>query len=618
MKRRRPLRGFFFRSFFCILLLLSALPPATAQSKTPSIIKAAQISLRGEPLYKEGFTHFDYANPAAPKGGSLTRAALGSYDNFHRFALRGNCAAGDEYIYAAFMTGSLDESGSLYPYIAESIEYASDYSFIIFNINPNARDNGGEPLTAEDAAFSFRILFEKGVPQFRAYYAGVKASILSKYRIRFDIESAEGGNKELMMNIAQFHVFPRRFWEGADGAILRDFSGPLVEPPLGTGPYRIGDYKMGQYITLERVRDWWAADLPVNKGRYNFDTIRYDYYQDANVAFEALKGGEYDFRQENSAKNWASGYTGKIFEAGKNGEPPRIIRAELPDGSAKGMQSLVFNVQRPIFADLRVRRALNCFIDFNWMNKSLFYGLYRRTRSYFQNTEYEARGLPSAAELRELEALRGKVPPEVWTTEFQPLETDGSGYIRAQAREGLRLLAEAGWSLKAGKLVNGKGEPFSFEMLIYDTTMERVLIPLQNNLARYGIEMRIRLTDVSQFVNRLRSRDYDMISASGIPLDYPSSDLMILWHSSYIDSTWNTPGVMDGAVDYLCEQIAASQEDGERLLALGRVLDRVLTWNAYCIPEWHSPNYLIAYSSKFRRPAVLPKFDIGLDYWWVE
>jgi microcin C transport system substrate-binding protein len=485
----------------------------------PAVIKATHLTLRGEPLYKASFTHFNYVNPDAPKGGVLRRAALGSYDNFHLFAQRGNCAAGYEYLYATLMTESGDETDSLYPYVAESVEYAGDYSYIIFNINKNARDQDGKPLTAWDAAFSFRILFEQGVPQFRAYYADVKALALDDYRVRFDIGS---GDKEKMLSIAQFKVFPRRFWEGTS----RNFSEPLIEPPLGTGPYRIGDYQMGQYVTLERVRDWWAAELPAFKGSFNFDTIRYDYYHDANVAFEAFKSGEYDFRQENSAKNWMTGYTGALFDNARGRE--YIVRAELPDGDAKGMSGLVFNIQRPLFSDRRVRLAITCFMDFPWMNKNLFYGLYQRTRSYFQNTEYEARGLPSPDELRELEPLRGKIPDEVFTAEYTPPETDGSGFIRAQAREGLRLLAESGWHLKGGKLLNAQGEQFSFEVLVYDATIERLLIPLQNNFARYGIDMRIRITDVSQFTNRLRSRDYDMISGGGIPLKYPSSDMMIL------------------------------------------------------------------------------------------
>ncbi|MDR2491784.1 MAG: extracellular solute-binding protein, partial [Spirochaetaceae bacterium] len=394
--------------------------------------------------------------------------------------------------------------------------------------------------------------------------------------------------------------------------VLHDFAEPLVTPPLGTGPYRITDYKMGQYVVLSRIKDYWAADLPVNRGRYNFDVIRYDYYRDSSVAFEAFKAGEYDFREENSASNWATGYAGKAFENG------RIVREEVSHSIAAGVQALAFNIERPLFADLRVRRAISHFFDFEWMNKNLFYGQYHRTKSYFQNTEYAAEGPPTAEELAVLEKLRGKVPDEVFTAAYSPPQTDGSGLIRPQARAALALLAEAGWNLKGGKLLNSAGEQFSFELLLYDTQTERFAIPFRANLARYGIDMRLRLVDTSQFINRLRSRDFDMTSHGSPAMQYPSSDLKILWHSDYIESTWNTSGVRDEAVDYLCEQIAAAQEDGPRLLTLGRALDRVLTWNVYGIMEWHLPKFRLAYANKFAKPAVRPRYAIGIDTWWVK
>ena len=585
-----------------VFLFLVAAQIVFAESAPAGTVKATYITLRGEPLYKQGFTHFNYANPDAPKGGSVTLHTTGTYDNFHRYALRGSCAVGYQYFYDTLMTGSDDEADALYPLVASEVEYADDYSFIILTINPEARDNEGVPITAEDAAFSFNIIFEKGVPQFRSFYSDVKASVLDGNRVRFDLDP---GDKEKMMTIAQFTVFPKRFWE------RHDFSEPLTIPPLGTGAYRVKDYKMGQYVVLERVKDYWAADLPVNKGRYNFDTIRYDYYRDSNVAFEAFKAGEYDFREENSASNWATGYTGRIFQDGT------IVRSEPPDQRPATANGLTFNVQRPIFSDIRVRRALAYFFDYEWINAALFYGQYKRLRSFFQNTKYEARGLPSPEELEILEPVRGLVPPEVFTREYGPPVTDGSGYIRPQAREGLRLLGEAGWELKGGRLLNAAGEQFSFEFMIYDSTSERFLIPFRNNLARYGIDMRIRTVDQSQYINRLRSRDFDMIARGAPAFPYPSSDLLILWHSRYIDSTWNTPGVSDPAVDYLTEFIAAHQEDDAALTAAGRAFDRVLTWNSYMIPEWYLDHYRLAYKDKFGIPEVRPRYDIGLDSWWV-
>ncbi|MDR2521282.1 MAG: extracellular solute-binding protein [Spirochaetaceae bacterium] len=579
------------------------------------VLHARHLALRGEPVYKDGFTHFAYANPDAPKGGGITLYAIGTFDSFHRYALRGDCAAGHEYLYDTLMKPSDDEQDVLYPLVAESVDYAADYSYIIFNLNPAARDQDGEALTADDVVFSFQILFERGVPQFRSFYAGVSARALDARRVRFNL--AGGGDKEKMLSIAQFTVFPRRYWQSPDGSALRDFSEPLVTPPLGTGPYRVEAYGMGQFVSLARVKNYWAADLPVNKGRYNFDVIRYDYYRDTNVAFEAFKAGEYDFRMENSAAAWATGYTGKAITSG------RIIKEEIPNAVAQGMQSLAFNIERPQFADRRVRLALAYFFDFEWTNKNLFYGQYERTRSYFQNTPYSARGLPSPDELAELTALRAAVPeaavPEdVFTREYNPPATDGTGAIRPQARQALELLRQAGWTLKNGTLVDSGGRPFTFELLIYDTATERFAIPFRANLDRYGIDMRIRMVDTSQFINRLRSRDFDMISRLAPAMYYPSSDLMILWHSAYIDSTWNTSGVRDRAVDYLCEQIAAAQEDPRRLLALGHAFDRILTWNAYGIPLWHKSAFRLAYANKFGRPKTMATYSIDLDSWWVK
>jgi microcin C transport system substrate-binding protein len=591
------------KKFFwaCVFLLVAQI--LIAQSAAVKTIKASYITLHGEPLYKQGFTHFNYTNPDAPKGGGITLHTTGTYDNFHRYALRGACAVGYQYFYDTLMKGSDDEADVLYPLIASEVEYADDYSFIILTINPDARDNEGQPITAEDAAFSFNIIFEKGVPQFRSFYADVKASVLEGNRVRFDLSP---GDKEKMMSIAEFTVFPKRFWE------RHDFSEPLIIPPLGTGPYRVKDYKMGQYVVLERVKDYWAADFPVNKGIYNFDTIRYDYYRDSSVAFEAFKAGEYDIRVENSASNWATGYTGKIFEDGA------IVRSEPPDLRPAAANGLTFNIQRPIFSDIRVRRALALFFDFEWINANLFYGQYKRLRSFFQNTKYEARGLPSPEELEILEPIRSLIPPEVFTREYEPPVTDGSGYIRPGAREALRLLSDAGWELKGGRLLNVEtGEQFSFEFMIYDSTSERFLIPFRNNLVRYGIDMRIRTVDQSQYINLLRSRDFDMLARGAPAFPYPSSDLLILWNSRYIDSTWNTPGVSDAAVDYLTEFIAAHQEDDAALTAAGRAFDRVLTWNNYMIPEWFLDHYRLAYKNKFGIPEVRPKYDIGIDCWWV-
>jgi microcin C transport system substrate-binding protein len=369
---------------------------------------------------------------------------------------------------------------------------------------------------------------------------------------------------------------------------------------------------MGQYVILERVKDYWARDLPVNKGQYNFDIIRYDYYRDDTIALEAFKSGEYDFRSEADIEKWTTQYTGPAFTSG------RLVKEEIPHEIPRAMTAYVFNTEQPLFKDRRVRMALNYFLDFEWINKNLFYGAYARNSSFFQNTAYAARGLPSQEELAVLEPIRGQIPPEVFTREYRPPVTDGSGYNRPGMREAMALFNDAGWELRQGKLINKTtGEQMRFELLIYSTASEKTAIPLQRNMARFGIDMRIRMVDTSQFVNRLRSRDYDMLDRGYSANYYPSGDLLFFWHSAYIDSTYNSAGVQDPAIDYLVEGIVARQEDSGALLAWGRALDRVLTWNHYVIPQWHTSVFRVAYNRKLAKPSVRPRYALGLNTWWA-
>ena len=353
-------------------------------------------------------------------------------------------------------------------------------------------------------------------------------------------------------------MLPKHYWE------TRNFAEPLTEIPLGSGAYTVKDYKIGQYVVYERLKNYWGMDLPVNKGQLNFDFLRYDYYRDENVALEAFKAGEYDLREENVAKSWATLYTGPTFDAGQ------IVKEEIPHEIPQGMQAMVFNIQRPFFKDRLVRMALNYAMDFEWMNKNLFYGQYTRTRSYFQNTKYAATGLPSKEELKILEPLRGKIPEEVFTKEYNPPVTDGTGNIRPQIQTALDILKKAGWEIRDQKLTNVKtGEPMVFELLIDSPTMERVAIPVQKNLERMGITMNIRTVDSTQFTNRLRERDFDMISGGYSANFYPSTDLKIVWRSDYLDYTYNTAGVQDPAVDYLIDGIEANQENERGAAGLG-------------------------------------------------
>ncbi|OHE76172.1 MAG: antibiotic ABC transporter substrate-binding protein [Treponema sp. RIFOXYC1_FULL_61_9] len=563
------------------------------------------IALRGEPKYKQGFRNFDYVNPDAPKGGSIVLHDIGTYDNFHRFALRGIPVAASSNFYDTLMTGSDDEIDVLYGLIAEKIEYPDDYSWIIFHLNPKARHQDGKRITSADVVFSFNTFVEKGVPQFKQYYKNVsKVEALDEQRVRFTLSEPD---KDLLMALGGLNVLPKHFWE------TRDFSEPLTTVPLGSGAYTVKDFKLGQYVVWERIKNYWGADLPVNKGRMNLDTMRYDYYRDDTVSLEAFKAGEYDFREENVALYWSTMFTGSAFASG------RIVKEEIPHDIPQGMQAMVFNIQRPIFADRRVRMAVGYAMDFEWMNKNLFYDQYTRTRSYFQNTEYAATGLPGAGERKILEAIKDKIPPEVFTKAYEPPKTDGSGNIRENTRAALALFKEAGWEIRDGKLVEVKtGKPFEFELLLYSPTMERIAIPVQKNLERFGATMKIRMVDTTQFTNRLRERDFDMITGGYSANAYPSTGLKIVWRSDYLDYTWNTAGVQDPAVDYLIDGIEENQENAAALLDWGRALDRVLQWNHYVVPEWHISKFRVAYVNKYSRPAVRPKYSLGLDTWWLD
>jgi microcin C transport system substrate-binding protein len=571
----------------------------------PRVIVSHAITLRGEPKYKAGFTHFDYVNPNAPKGGTLVVHAIGTYDNFHRYATRGVAAAGSESFYDRLLTASEDEVEVYYGLIAEKVEYPDDHTWIIFHINPKARHQDGRPITAEDVVFSFNKFFNEGVPQFKTYYEGVdKVEALDRLRVRFTLKE---GSKEMLIALGSITILPKHYWES------RKFGEPSTEVPLGSGAYTVKDFRMGQYVVYERLANYWGVDLPVNKGQLNFDFIRYDYYRDETVAFEAFKAGEYDFIEENIAKNWATMYTGGNFDNGN------IVKEEIPHEIPQGMQAMVFNVQRPVFQDRRVRMALGYALDFEWMNRNLFYNQYTRTRSYFQNTKYAATGRPGREELAILNPIRDKIPPEVFTEEYTPPKTDGSGNIRTQIRQANELLKAAGWEVRGGKMVNAKtGQPLEFELLLYSPSFERIAIPIKENLAKMGITMNIRMVDTTQFVNRLRERDFDMISSGYGASFFPSSDLQIVWRSNFLDSTYNTAGVQDPAVDYLVDGIVANQENEEALLAWGRALDRVLTWNHYVMPEWHISKFRVAHWNKFAKPAVRPKYALGIGTWWVD
>ncbi|MCC3720617.1 extracellular solute-binding protein [Rouxiella badensis] len=585
-----------------LIALFLSLTGFTAHAE--SIDDGYAFAILGSPKYIYNFSHFDYVNPAAPKGGSITLSAIGTFDNFNRFASRGNAAIRSDTLYDSLFTPSSDEIGSYYPLIADSARYDSDFRWVEVEINPHAVFQDGSPITAGDVEFTFHKFMTEGVPQFRVVYKGVVVKAIAPLTVRFEFPQP---NKEQLLGLLGLPVIPKTFWEH------RKFNEPLATPPLGSGPYRITDYKLGQYIIYSRVPNYWAANLPVNRGRYNFNTIRYDYYLDDNVALQAFKSGAFDFRSEPSPKNWATQYQGSNFSRNL------IIRQDDENKAAQDTRWLAFNIQRPIFKDRKVREALTLAFDFNWINKALFYGAYQRTDSYFQNTDYAAKNYPDAAELAWLAPLKGKVPDEVFSELYHPPSTDGSGNDRANLLKATALLKEAGWTVKNQQLVNNQtGTPFTFELLLPSSGNTQYVLPFQHNLQRLGITMNIRQVDNSQFISRLRNRDYDMIPTVYRAQPYPGTDLQIMWNSKYLNSTYNTPGVSDPAIDQLTNEIVAHQGQPDALLSLGRALDRVLTWHMYMIPMWYTNRDRYAYWDKFSMPEIRPPYSLELDTWWYD
>lgn len=582
----------------------------TQEEQGGHITKAYHLADHGEPKYKHGFSHFDYVNPDAPKGGRLRLAVLGSYDNFNHFARRGDAAkeAFEPYeslVFETLMTVNRDEEGILYPLIAESVEYPEDKSWAIFNINPAARHQDGTPITAEDVEFSFYKLIEEGMPFNKQRYKGVaNVKAISDRRVKF--EFSEDG-REMLINAAVLSIFSKDYW--AD----KNLSEPIREPLMGNGPYAVSSYEMGKSVTYQLQEDYWAKDLPVRKGLYNFEYITWDYYLDSSVMFQAFKAGEYDYRRENTASHWVEGYDIPAVESGK------IVREEVEHSAPPPIQALIFNTQRELLSDRLVRQALNLMFDFEWYNKNLFYDSYVRTTSYFEGTPYKATGKPEGKELEILQQFKDQLPAEVFGEIWRPNVTDGSGRMRQEMREAISLFKRAGWVLKDGKMVRqGDGKPFELTALTYAPTMERILLPYKQNLEKIGVTLNVRVVDVTQFGNRMRSRDFDILTHGFLPQYYPNRSMRVDWHSDYIDSTHNQTGVQDPVIDALIEGIVANQDNEEMLRAYGRAFDRVALWNFYIIPEWYSNVYRLAYWNKFSRPEVNPKLTEGIESWWYD
>ena len=599
-----PIRSLFQTAFALILVMV----PCTAAWADSPVTISYGLSMYGDLKYPKDFTHFDYTNPNAPKGGSVTLASQGSFDSFNPFIPKGDAATNVGLIYDTLMVESRDEPFSAYGLIADKVEYPADRTWVIFHINPKARFDDGTPITADDVVFTFNTLVEKGNPYYRAYYADVgKAEALDKQRVKFTLKNPK--NRELMLILSQLVVLPEHYWKN------HDFSATSLDIPVGSGPYRIKSFDQGRSVVYERVKNYWAADLPTRKGFFNFDTIKAEYYRDDTVMMEAFKNGRYDYREENSSKRWATDYQGPNFDDGK------IIKEEIPHKNPTGMQAFIMNIRRDIFKDPRVREALDYAFDFEWTNKNLFYGAYKRTNSFFSNSELAATGLPGPEELKLLEPYRDDLPPQLFTEPYQSPTTDGSGNNRANMRKAIQLLKEAGWTYQGTKLVNAKtGKPFKFEILLYSKDFERVVLPYIANLKRLGIDASARMVDTTNYIRILRQFDYDMIIGGFGESNSPGNEQRDYWYSKFADrvGSQNYIGIKDPIVDALIDKVVSADSRAD-LVAACRALDRVLLWNHYVIPQWHISSHRIAYWNKFKRPKITPLYgDVGFFTWWYD
>lgn len=569
--------------------------------------KLHALTFGDAPKYGPDFKQLDYVNPDAPKGGTVKFSAFGGYDTFNPYVPRGDLAPGLGYVFETLTTSPDDDSLGEYGLIAESMELAQDRTWIQFNLRPEARWHDGKPITADDVVFSFNILKEKGNPFYRFYYADVtNVEKIDDHSVKFTFRS--GDNRELPIIMGQLPVLPKHYWEG------KAFDEPTLTPPLGSGPYKIDSFEPGRSVTLRRVDDWWGKDLPINRGRYNYDVMRFDLYRDLTVAREAFKGGAFDFNSENSAKAWATAYDTPAIKDG------RIIKETLPDANPDGMQCYVYNIRRPIFADRKTREALSYAFDFEWSNKALFYGQYQRSRSFFENSEMAASGLPSPEELKILEPFKGKIPDEVFTAEYNPPKTDGSGSNRDNLTIAAKLLDEAGWKVENGKRMRN-GQELTFEILLYDAQFERITEPFIRNLEKIGVSARLRTVDSAQYQERLRKFDFDMINGGFGQSLSPGNEQRDFWGSAAADQpdSRNVIGIKDPAIDSLVDQLIAAPTRKD-LIVHTQALDRVLQWGFYVIPQWHYAFTRIAFWDKFGRPAKLPDpaYGIGSTAWWID
>ena len=591
--------------FLSALLVLTCLSLPAGATDAPKPVHG--LAMHGDLKYGPDFKHFDYVNPNAPKGGTVRLGATGSFDSFNPFIIKGTAAGASGFVYDTLMDDAADEPFSQYGRLAETVTMPEDRSWVEFQLRKEARWHDGMPVTVDDVIFSFNILVKEGAPFYRFYYGNVaEVTQTGERSVKFTFKPGE--NRELPLIIGQLTVLPKHYWKD------REFNKTTLEPPLGSGPYKITEFEAGRFVKLSRVQDYWGKDIPVMKGYNNFDEIIFDYYRDSNVALEAFLAGRYDYKSENSSKAWATAYETPAVKKGV------LVKEQIHHDRPAGMQGFAFNTRRELFSAPQVRHALAYAFNFEWSNKALFYGQYERTRSYFQNSEMAATGLPGPDEMKLLEPFRADLPPEVFTQEYNPPRGDESGNIRGNLRTASKLLTEAGWVINDGKRINAKtGKPFAFEMLLVSPLFERIALPFAKNLEKLGIAMTVRTIDTAQYRRRLDTFDFDMVVGGFGQSLSPGNEQREFWTTSAAEQegSRNIIGIRSKAVDAIVEKLIAAPTRKDLVIA-SRALDRVLQWGHYMIPNWHAPYDRIAYWDKFARPKVTPTRGNQFFAWWID
>ncbi|MCC7252943.1 extracellular solute-binding protein [Hyphomicrobium sp.] len=568
------------------------------------------LSIFGDLKYPADFKHFDYVNPNAPKGGRASQigtAGLTTFDNFNPFILKGDAAQGMNLVFDSLMTRANDEPDAVYGLVAETADVAPDGLSVTFKLRPEAKFADGSALTAEDVVFSFETIKAKGHPALAMPLRDVKsAEAVDTHTVRYTFEGTL--IRDLPITVATLPVLSKVYYTA------NEFDKTTLEPPLGSGPYKVGPFKAGTYVTYIRRPDYWAKDLPVNVGQNNFDEVRYEYYRDRTLELENLLAGNFDFREEFTSKDWAGGYNKPSVKEG------RVKLLTLPDERPSGAQGFFINTRRDKFKDARVRQALNYAFDFEWSNKNLFFGLYTRTASYFENSDLKATGKPSPEELALLEPFRDKLPEAVFGEAIVPPVTDGSGNNREQLRQAAKLLADAGWQQTPEGLRNAAGQPLTVEILLDSPSFERIIGPYIKNLRAIGIDATMRRVDAAQYERRMKDFDFDLTTQRYALRLTPGIELKNFWGSqaAATNGSFNLAGIADPVLDQLIDKVVMAKSRDE-LVTATRAADRVLRAGHYWVPQWYKGAHNLAFWDKFGWPEVKPKYERGaLDTWWYD